>query len=190
MRRVLLFAASLLLLGLTTATAASFDVQAEDITSFSADVSIPTPPQTLYLVDQYRLAPAINDKQYSEDIPAGQSLAWESVALDAGLPVAGATIELNVYTTAGDAIAAAGIYECPNVDGTPTAGCFPLATKDFQAISNGINTVELVELPGVADKVRSGYRLRLQITALSGTFNVQWGKTASGRDSRLEFDQP
>lgn len=46
MRRVLLFAAFLLLLGLTTATAASFDVQAEDITSFSAPVSIdvPSPP--------------------------------------------------------------------------------------------------------------------------------------------------
>lgn len=47
MRRVLLFAASLLLLGLTTATAASFDVQAEDITSFSQDVTIVTPPPPL-----------------------------------------------------------------------------------------------------------------------------------------------
>lgn len=52
MRRVLLFAAFLLLLGLTTATAASFDVQAEDITSFSQPVSIavpePDPPRPTY----------------------------------------------------------------------------------------------------------------------------------------------
>ena len=47
MRRVLLFAAFLLLLGLTTATAASFDVQAEDITSFSEAVTIVTPPPPL-----------------------------------------------------------------------------------------------------------------------------------------------
>jgi len=187
-RRVLLFAAFLLLLGLTTATAASFDVQAEDITSFSADVDIPV-TQTLYMVDRYRLDPELNDKQYSEDIPEGQSLSWESAALDAGLPVAGARVEFNVYTTAGNAVASAGIYECPNVDATPIEQCFPLAVKDFQAISNGINTIELVELPGVTDQVRPGYRLRLQITSLSGTFNVQWGKEASGRVSRLVFDR-
>jgi hypothetical protein len=61
-RRVGLFAALLLLLGLTTATAASFDVQAEDITSFTTAVSItvpttdpPAPPTapavTYYMVD-------------------------------------------------------------------------------------------------------------------------------------------
>ena len=43
MRRLLVFAAFLLLLGLSTAFAASFDVQAEDVTSFSSDVSISVP---------------------------------------------------------------------------------------------------------------------------------------------------
>jgi hypothetical protein len=42
-RRLLLFAALLLLLGLSTAFAASFDLQAEDVTSFSSDVSISVP---------------------------------------------------------------------------------------------------------------------------------------------------
>ena len=47
MRRILLFAAFLLLLGLSTAMAASFDVQAEDITSFTTDVSISVPTTTM-----------------------------------------------------------------------------------------------------------------------------------------------
>jgi hypothetical protein len=53
-RRLGLFAGFLLLLGLTTAVAASFSVQAEDITSFSTPVSITPPapipfPATIYL---------------------------------------------------------------------------------------------------------------------------------------------
>lgn len=56
MRRLLLFAAALGLLGLSTAVAASFSVQAEDVATFSTDVSIsvpdlePTPfPNPLYV---------------------------------------------------------------------------------------------------------------------------------------------
>jgi hypothetical protein len=68
-RRVGLFAALLLLLGLTTATAASFDVQAEDVTSFTTAVTItvPTthPPQP---------PPAATGTYFMVDAPANASL--------------------------------------------------------------------------------------------------------------------
>lgn len=54
MRRVVLFSTLLLLLGLSTAFAASFSVEAEDVASFTTDVSISVPaatpvPNTIYI---------------------------------------------------------------------------------------------------------------------------------------------
>lgn len=187
MRRLLLFAASLVLLGLTSATAATFDVQSEDIASFRSDVSIPIPETTYYLVGRYGLATRLDEAQYTEGIAAPNWLEWESEAIDAGLPVAGAVITLNVYTTGGTDTALATIYECPDVDGTPTVDCTPLAQSTNESVSNGVNTLELSPLPTLTDQIRPGFRLRLRITAVSGSFNVQWGKDDPLRDSRLVF---
>ena len=101
-----------------------------------------------------------------------------------------ATIDLVVYTTGGSDRASAAIYECPDVDGTPTSACTLLAEAIDQPISNGPNLLALTTLDSVEDEVNPGMRLRLRISATSGSFNVQWGQSPSTRDSRLVFSGP
>jgi len=52
MRRVFVFAALLSLVGLSTAMASSFSFQAEDVSSFTTEVSISVPDQPVPLTDQ------------------------------------------------------------------------------------------------------------------------------------------
>jgi hypothetical protein len=193
-RRAGLLVLVLASLSLTTAFAASFDVQAEDVSSFSTPVSISvpdTPPPVLYLVGaDRRLEPTLSGGQHSLGLTAPEFLEWESAMLPAGRPVKGAIVELVVYTTGGSERASAAIYECPDVDASPISSCTLLAEAIDEPISNGPNVLTLATLASVETEVNPGQRLRLRVTATSGSFNVQWGQSPSTRDSRLEFSGP
>lgn len=139
MRRVLLFAAFLLLLGLTTATAASFDVQAEDITSFSQPVTISVPtrrvpfylkngadtprnqdPVIPGLLDQADVNNSVHSKELINDASRGISdphviattyHAWETAVSEPPFTIDGPAT-LYVSSNGGTQQITAGLFEC------------------------------------------------------------------------------
>ena len=191
MRRVLLFAAFLLLLGLTTATAASFEVQAEDITSFSLPVDLAEPPPpVLYLVDNYKLSAELNSGPNSQGISAPETLSWQSDPLESGRPIQGAVVVLEIDTTgAGGAdSASAEISECSGTNAS--LPCTLLAVAAPKLLTTGPNLLPFTVLSTVTDEVKPGYRLRLTVKAEAGMFNIKWGKPSPDQDSRLMFSGP
>lgn len=93
MRRVLLFAAFLLLLGLSTAMAASFEVQAEDITSFTTDVSIGVPPtnDVVFYIKNNPDQPSGRDPLVpgwlDSNPPGNNNVDQKQIVHDAALPI-------------------------------------------------------------------------------------------------------
>ena len=138
MRRVLLFAALLSLVGLSSAFAASFSTNAEDMTTFATDVSVsvpgPTPfPNTIYITggsdvppgDLELLTPADNNHTTTKLLALGTEAievqadptkfyAWESpVAPAQGFSLAG-DITLHVeQKDGGENRMTAGLFVCP-----------------------------------------------------------------------------
>jgi hypothetical protein len=188
MRRVLLFAAFLLLLGLTTATAASFDVQAEDITSFSQPVSISVPdeaPKKLYLNADRALSGAVLGTLQTEQFVV-KAQDW-SVAVPKGFPVAGKTVTLSIYINGGSGTVRGELFEC--VD-TTTAEC-SLVRYGTASITNagGFKSVLLDQVPSTppdADAIRPGRVMRLRIISTSGNWQMQYDKINPDRDSNIE----
>jgi hypothetical protein len=139
LRRVLLFAAFLLLLGLSTAFAASFDVRAEDVASFSSDVaiSVPSQPQTLYVKNQPNqrqgdtpAVPGVLDPNPPPNSPVSKKTlvrdaravdqsqsdrtkyhAWQSGGTDPAFTISG-TATLYIESNGGANQITAGLFEC------------------------------------------------------------------------------
>lgn len=136
---MLLFAAFLLLLGLTTATAASFDVQAEDIASFTTDVSISVPtrqvpfylkngaeasanedPIVPGLLDRSDVNNSVHDKELTPDLErtirsdhlvSTTYHAWETADSEPPFAIDGPAI-LYISSNGGTRQITAGLFEC------------------------------------------------------------------------------
>jgi hypothetical protein len=187
-RRVFLFAALLLLLGLSTAFAASFSTQAEDVASFTTEVSIsvPTtqPPGTVrpyYLTGADNLIPGVmtttppggtnvNGKQIDPGtagtVGADPLLAptkmhsWQTV-IPAGLVLAGnATAYL--FRTGGNVPITAGLFRCPAVD-TVMSDCFRLGgASDVQGTAE-INGEVPISFGSISETILVEQYLRLVV---------------------------
>lgn len=212
MRRVLLFAAFLLLLGLTTATAASFDVQAEDITSFSqaVDIDVPDPPVrpgSYFLRGQRNEIPGFLDDQptgsdpvRTKEVQPGsgtvQSQAdtdffhnWEVVAGSEGIHLAGPAV-LRIYQNGGADRVTARLFNCPSDAGLTSGSCAPIAVADATNPADGATgyTERAVDFGPITVDIDPGRRLRVQIANLAEStakWSVQWG-FKSNRPSRLD----
>jgi hypothetical protein len=212
-RRVLLFAAFLLLLGLTTATAASFDVQAEDITSFSqaVTVTVPEPPLaggTFYLVGapaNARLAAqeptstggnekasfdfGISDIRTEDgELQSGDKahyVSWSSDPLPLGLRYDDQTVRVHLTRTgAAGGLLRAGLFACP-----PTADLATVTTSEpaCTLLSDGVSGGETIDIAMADQRVSPGYQLRLKMVSASAeSSSIQWGYKANNRSARLE----
>jgi hypothetical protein len=216
-RRVGLLAALLLLLGLTTATAASFDVQAEDITSFttSTSISVPPPPQPLNRIDFYlratsstlpgvldanpegsdpvrskRLDPL--DQSFIDEADPNRYHVWQSEPMATPLTIVSARVA--VYINGGEGWIVAGLFDCP-VDAplvsNVASGCVLLKQGAVDSVGTGEQSIPLgLDAPHA---IPAGNRLRLKVANGNGpsgaSFNVQWGYK-SNRPSRVEVYTP
>jgi hypothetical protein len=200
-RRVLLFAGFLLLLGLTTAAAASFDVQAEDITSFSVPVEIIVDDPTerrYYLVDPSpsRLSTTPegdSSKVHSMSLEPGGILDtdgllannassatyqdWISDPMPADLNITSPTVELYITQTGADGLLLAGLFEC-------AATCVLLSSEDALPDKNLVT----ISFPAFSTTIESGNRLLLRVVNSDDkAYNIQWGYKLN-RPARLLVD--
>ncbi|HEU5084342.1 MAG TPA: hypothetical protein VFU14_13450 [Acidimicrobiales bacterium] len=193
MRRVLLFAAFLVLLGLSTAMAASFEVQAEDITSFTTDVSIDVPDTRTYYL---RGAPPLGQLSESPELvsanvytqaldpggslavdnPDNQEMVWQAV-LGTPLTVVSPIVRLYITQTGPEGPITAGLFDCSGstciqfgaVTATPAEN---LATLDFDGVDHTLDAGDVLQLKVVNEGSKS--------------YNIQWGYKAN-RPARLEI---
>lgn len=187
MRRVLLFAAFLLLLGLTTATAASFDVQAEDITSFSTSTTIVTPPPppppgaiVYYLRGQPATQPGVLDPAPDPDtsdpvrskrlLPRLKSLQEEDDpdryhVFEAGAAsITVAAARAAVYINGGSGRIMVGLLECPPLAATSSnvaSGCVLFAEGVVVSSGTGEQSVSLA--PAATRTIPATNRLRMKV---------------------------
>lgn len=197
MRRVLLFAAFLVLLGLSTAMAASFEVQAEDITSFTTDVSIDVPDtRTYYLrgappLGQLSESPEIvSSNVYTQaldpggalevDNPDNQEMVWQAV-LGTPLTVVSPIVRLYITQTGPEGPITAGLFDCSG----STCALFGEETASPSTTSNDL--LVTLDFDGVNHTLDAGDVLQLKVVN-GGTkaYNIQWGYKAN-RPARLEI---
>lgn len=204
MRRLLLFAAILGLLGLSSAFAASFSVQSEDITSFTTDVSISVPTSTsvaYFLSSADSILPGIMGPNPATD-SAVKSKAIDPGTLSSELQtdptkhhswqtspgavdlVLSGPAALRIYQTGSVGPATAGLFVCA----TPTAvtsACTRIA-GDASSAGTGV-PLEPIAFGNLNATVPAGSTLRVVVVNL-GTkkWNIQWGYK-SNRESRLDL---
>ena len=190
MRRVLLFVLFLGLLGLSTAFAASFSVQSEDIATFSTDVSIsvptpePTPfPNLIYVRGDLSgatgtldlTAPVSNDsvtkkplklstEAIGAQIDATKYFTWQSpTAPTAGYVLSGSVTLYIDQNAGGSNKMTAGLFSCP--DAAPPS-----------SITTGAEACTEIKVatgdPGAAG---SGYQERTVSFGMVGPFVVPSG---------------
>ncbi|MCO8126708.1 hypothetical protein NHL50_05775 [Acidimicrobiia bacterium EGI L10123] len=203
MRRVLLFAAFLLLLGLTTATAASFDVQAEDITSFSTDVSIsvpsPPPPKPAYYLsgspprgalehpEPGNSSPVISgkfqpvDSLILEDTAPGSGqvvyfMRWASTPQTQGILFEDKQVILDLYSPGQfSGTITAGLFDCPLPTTPSTVPVSEAACELMVAWTNEDDSL-LLTSPAFDGQVEPGNELRLKVVNLgTAEWTIQWG---------------
>jgi hypothetical protein len=213
-RRLLLLATALLMVGLSTAVAASFTVQAEDITSFSTPVSIsvPDPPgllRTYWLRGLSNNLPGVldpdpqgSDPVRSKRIEAGSTTVkgqtdpsyyhnWQtSPAPPSGIQIEG-QVTLRTYLNGGTGPVTAGLFACPPAATPASLGCTQIAGDATSVPGVGEDSILSVDLGVVNHTVPEGNHLRVQVVILTGgqSANVQWGYK-SNRPSRLEITVP
>lgn len=212
MRRVLLFAAFLLLLGLTTAFAASLDVQAEDITSFSTPVSISVPdppvvPGSFFLRGDNGVLPGILDDEPTGSDPVrtkevklgtlgvkaqtqtDHHHSWETGPAPAGGIQLNGPAVLRIYQNGGPDRITAALFDCASGAATDT-GCVQITVPDRVSADDGLTGVaeHALSFGNVVYTIPENRRLRVQIVNFqhsTAKWNVQWG-FKSNRPSRLD----
>lgn len=213
MRRVGLFAAFLVLLGLTTATAASFDVQAEDITSFTTDVSIsvPDPPTRLgsyFLRNEPTIVPGLLDDQPTgsdpvqtkEILPEGADVetqtktaylhSWQTPPAPVGGLALQGTAQLRIFQNGDSDRLTAGLFDCPSAS-TATGACDQIGGDIVSTVDGGGYVERLVDFGSVTRTILQDRVLRVQIIndvaapKPDQKWSVQWGYK-SNRPSRLD----
>lgn len=198
MRRLLLFAGFLTLIGLSTAMAASFSVQTEDITTFDTDVSISVPTtssRTYFLSGSEAVLPGGLSTSPETDATSGvrsKSVApgtgtvksqsapdkyhsWQTVAASpTALVLNGPASLLVTLTGAGSGLTAA-LFSCP-ASATPTSQLCTQIAADTLGGPGLTNNEVIVDFGSVSATIPVGEQLRVQVMN-SGTksWNVQWG---------------
>ena len=220
MRRVFLFAAFLLLLGLTSAFAASFDVQAEDVASFTTPVSISVPdppvvPGSYFLRGEVSTLPGLLD-----DLPTGsdpvrtksvergvvgvqaQTLtdhlhSWQTPAAPAGGIELDGPAVLRIYQNGGTDRLTAALFDCPPAVASvpaPTTTCTQITTPDRVSPDDGLTgyAEHAVDFGDVAYTVPQHRHLRVQIVNFQHS-TKKWSVQwgyKSNRPSRLDVTLP
>jgi len=209
-RRLLLFAAFLSLLGLSTAFAASFSVQSEDIASFTTDVSItvpPTPstPQTLYLSGDDSTVPgllatnppedtSINSRSIDQGTGSVQSQtnvlryhSWETEPVR-GSPWVLTGAVLRAFQNGSIAPMTVALFSCPPAATPDSTGCTQIGVDQSSAGTESAGTEVVVTFAFTSASIPVGDRLRLQVIDLTNNnWNIQWGYK-SNRESRLDIN--
>ncbi|HEX4868471.1 MAG TPA: hypothetical protein VFV32_12735 [Acidimicrobiales bacterium] len=209
MRRVLLFAVGLSLLGLSSAFAASFTVQAEDIHSFSTPVSISVPSTSLvalYLGGEDNVLPgelataanatvdtSVNSKAIDPGTLSVQAQtntaryhSWQTVPAPAGGLVLNGPAMLKLFQNGSVGTVKAGLFDCATAS-TATTACTQFAGDSSSLGGESASTETPVDFGSVTYTISAGRVLRLQIVNPSAhAWNVQWGYK-SNRQSRLEL---
>lgn len=209
MRRVVLLAAVLSLLGLTTAFAANLAVQTEDVASFTTDVSISVPtatPRVLFLSGSDSMRPGIlatdpppdnsvNSRSIDQGTGSVQSQtnalryhSWQTDPVAAGpLDLTGPAV-LRVFQNGSIAAMTFGLFSCPPAATPDSTACTQIGTDQSSAGTENAGTEVVVTIPFTTASVPVGSRLRLQVMDLTNkNWNVQWGYK-SNRESRLEIN--
>lgn len=212
MRRVLLFAAFLLLLGLTTATAASFDVQAEDIASFTTDVSISVPdpparPGSYFLRGEAGVLPGLLEDdpagtdpvRTKEILPAGSTVqaqvadgyrhSWQTMPSETETLRLKGPAQLRIFQNGNTDRVTAALFDCaPNAE---TTGCTQLGGDRISTVDGGGYVERFVDFAPLDHDIVPGRVLRVQIInniplpAANQKWSVQWGYKTN-RPSRLD----
>ncbi len=202
MRRLLLFAVLLSMVSLTTAFAATFDVQAEDITSFSQEVDISVPPQTqtFFLIGgslPATLSPvpetqggAVFSKRVRADAATSitdqadptEFHSWQSAPLQSPLTVASPIARLYLTQNGGSGTITAGLFECDQL------ACTLFGSSATQ-IEEGLE--QILDFGPFTRTIPAGKSMLLKVVnqANRGDWNIQWGYKAN-RPARLEFVVP
>ncbi len=213
MRRLAAFGLVLLLVGLSTAFAASFDVQSEDIATFTTDVSISVPTttttapptlHTLYLGGTDGNLPGTLDEQpesttskvHTKSIKPGTGSvasqvvtdryhSWQSPPAPVGGYVITGIVTVWVTQVGGGGTVLAGLFDCPATAGATVVGCTQFA-GDQASVMMPDNEVA-VQFGTVAWTIPEGRALRLQImNPTDRQWLLQWGYKTN-RPSRLEI---
>jgi hypothetical protein len=211
MRRILLFAALLSLVGLSTAFAASFTTQAEDVASFTTQVSIsvpttqpPVPATTYFLRGPASTLPGelslnaqnapVQDKQIKKDSKTVQQQdeatkyhTWQTLTV-AGTPL---TIggEARLYITQkneGGSRLTAGLFSCPAAAPPASTGCAQIGPSAVGPVPSGTGFVDItVVFPNLPlTSIPVGNQLRLKIV---NTDKDSAGVVVSTQDWRLQW---
>ena len=195
MRRILLFAAFLLLLGLSTSMAASFDVQAEDITSFTTDVSIDVPDSRIFYLRGMPPTGSLSEeleqdssKVFSMSLEPGgtltaendppQQMLWQTAPLGSSLTVVSPVVRLYITQTGPAGPIRAGLFDCSIADGCILFGQTSVTPTDLVAI---------LDFENVDRTLDQGHVLQLLVVNEgSKAYNIQWGYKEN-RPARLEI---
>ena len=205
MRRVFMFAALLLLVGLSTAFAASFSTQAEDIASFTTDVSISVPQNQVlpyYLSGPGSVIPgliaqvppasaSVNSKSLDPgtlgtqtQTNASQMHSWQTGPTPAGGLVLSGPATARIFQNGGDDPITAGLFTCLTAT-TATLSCTWIAgdTSGTATMSGEVP----IAFGNLNATVPAGSHLRLVVVNLGAKkYNLQWGYKTN-RESRLDL---
>jgi hypothetical protein len=191
-RRVVVFAALLALVGLSTAFAAGFAVQTEDVGSFTTDVSITVPttpiPALLYVRGNASgaagtldlQAPVSNDSFTSKlialsteslqsQVDPAKFFTWQSPAAPGSGWVVSGTVSLYISQNNGGVNKmTAGLFSCAAAvppDSSDTGQCQPIAIAVGDAGDSGNGFQERVVHFGTVPTttIPAGHQLRLKI---------------------------
>jgi hypothetical protein len=206
MRRVFLFAALLSLVGLSTAFAASFSTQAEDIDSFSTAVSISVPQNQLrsyYLSGADSVLPglisqspppssSVNSKSLDPgtldtqaQIDTGKMHSWQTDPAPAGGLLLSGPATARIFQNGGDDPITAALFICPTAATTATSACARV-TADVSGTATMSGEVP-ISFGNVSATVLAGQRLRLVVVNRGAhKYNLQWGYKTN-RESRLDL---
>ena len=215
MRRIGLLLLVLTLVSLSTAAAASFDVQTDNITSFEMDVtvSVPTTTDYFYLRGDSSMLPgllsdtaelkggAVGSKSITADptTPIGDQADptkyhdWETVSLTQPLTIISPVVRLYLEQTGNVGDITAGLLECTRPVATGIQTCNVFATAKSTTTAPGEQTITFgpftQTIPASTATETKTLKLRVVNQAESGKWNIQWGYK-DNRPARLEFSAP
>ena len=207
MRRVFFFAALLSLVGLSTAFAASFSTQSEDVDAFSTAVSISVPQShvvayyfsgaDLVLPGVLSPAPAPDNSVNSKAIEPGtlstklqtdatKMHSWQTAPVPVGGLVLQGTSTVRVFQNGSVGPATAGLFVCASAT-TATDDCTQIAGDVSSLGTESAGTEVPISFGNLSTTVPADSVLRVVIVNL-GTkkWNLQWGYKTN-RESRLDL---
>ncbi len=203
MRRLLLFAAVLSLLGLSSAFAASLSTQAEDVGSFTTDVSVSVPATATayYLSGSDKVIPGLiatnpppDSSVNSKSIDPGtldtaaqtdpkKLHSWQTAAMPSGLTLSGPATAL-VFRNGGSDPITGGLFVCATAT-TVTSACTRIG-GDVSGTGPAGAEIAL-SFGSLSTTIPAGSHLRLVVVNQGAAkYNLQWGYKTN-RESRLEL---